>query len=462
MIESILNRKKSIRKTPIASLSIEILPEYGWSIGPNNERAFGPGTLFKGFVIVTCKELSERAEKLSLLFQGMESMLTYEIGIGAIRSNTVQFFKINSTLWEKTDESEALRPFQTYKFMFTIQMPMVQFPPSMSHDFYKCSFKLSAHLYPSSSDYSTTSSTRLPVTAQTFIKYIPLIETRVSKIPPIYLEDLRKKKKKKKVKKDVVITSVELSSIEYVIGDTIQATVHIERNLHDDRPPSSDTYTAPLLIPATQQHVLISITMDLYQISRTTIDDEPIIERLVETQTHIIKENSTNKIGHYPVTLKLDKLLPPSFEYGRIISVSYKLKIMVQVKKISPPPPSDKVAFTGNPEISSNSHDATIPFDKDCLNDSSLGKRKGLKKYLGLPWSSVASVFETPIVIGTLGRGIRTYDELRNYSNLNSRSNNLLTYLPSFIQVVENEDILPEYEPTRLPSYNDTSNKQYN
>lgn len=48
MIESILNRKKSTVKTPIASISIEILPEYGWSIGPNNERAFGPGTLFKG------------------------------------------------------------------------------------------------------------------------------------------------------------------------------------------------------------------------------------------------------------------------------------------------------------------------------------------------------------------------------------------------------------------------------
>lgn len=53
MIESILNRKKSTVKTPIASLSIEILPEYGWSIGPNNERAFGPGTLFKGIKKVT-------------------------------------------------------------------------------------------------------------------------------------------------------------------------------------------------------------------------------------------------------------------------------------------------------------------------------------------------------------------------------------------------------------------------
>lgn len=397
-------------------------------------------------MIVTCKEFSETAEKLSLIFQGTESMLTYEIGLGAIRSNTVQFFKINSTLWEKTDASEALRPLETYKFMFTIQMPMIQFPPSMSHDFYKCSFKLSAHLYPSSGH------SKLPVTAQTFIKYIPLIETRVSKIP-IHLNDLRKKKNKK-VKKDVVITSVELSSTEYVIGDTIQATVHIERDLHDR--PISGTNTAPL-IPAIT-HAL-SITMDLYQISTITVDDEPIIERLVETQTYILKENSTSKIGHYPVTLKLNKLLPPSFEYGRIVSVSYKLKLKVQVKKTSPPPPSDKVAFTGNPEMSIHSNDATILFDnKDCLNYS-VGKRKGLKKYLGLPWSSVASVFETPIVIGTLGRGIRTYDELRNYSTslMNSRSNNL-TYLPSFIQVVENEDILPEYEAARLPSYHDTSN----
>lgn len=53
MIESILSgrRRSSQQSTAsIADVSIEILPEFGWSIG--NERLFGPGTLFQGIVCV--------------------------------------------------------------------------------------------------------------------------------------------------------------------------------------------------------------------------------------------------------------------------------------------------------------------------------------------------------------------------------------------------------------------------
>lgn len=47
MIDSILSgRRRSSQTTSIAAVSIEILPEFGWSIG--DERLFGPGTLFQG------------------------------------------------------------------------------------------------------------------------------------------------------------------------------------------------------------------------------------------------------------------------------------------------------------------------------------------------------------------------------------------------------------------------------
>jgi hypothetical protein len=47
MIDSILSgRRRSSQTTSIAAVSIEILPEFGWSFG--DERLFGPGTLFQG------------------------------------------------------------------------------------------------------------------------------------------------------------------------------------------------------------------------------------------------------------------------------------------------------------------------------------------------------------------------------------------------------------------------------
>lgn len=48
-MESILSLRKSMPvSSSVASISIELLPEFGWSVGNNDERAFGPGTLFQG------------------------------------------------------------------------------------------------------------------------------------------------------------------------------------------------------------------------------------------------------------------------------------------------------------------------------------------------------------------------------------------------------------------------------
>jgi hypothetical protein len=46
MIESLLSRRRSNGNSSIGSLSIEILPEFGWPRG--NQRLFGPGTIFQG------------------------------------------------------------------------------------------------------------------------------------------------------------------------------------------------------------------------------------------------------------------------------------------------------------------------------------------------------------------------------------------------------------------------------
>ncbi|KAG2235985.1 hypothetical protein INT48_004315 [Thamnidium elegans] len=394
-------------KASIASISIEILPEYGWSVGSdNNEQVFGPGTLFRGYVIVNCKEHSERASRLHLLFQGSESMLTYDIGLGAMRSSTIQFFKVHTTLWKKVDALDVLKPMKTYKFLFTIQMPLVQFPPSMSHDFYKCTFKLTAYLYPS------LEFGKMPVVAQSNIQYIPCIETRVPKLP-IYLQDTKKKKEEAiKLSSSVV----ELSSIEFVSGSTIKAIIHVNKASNTVSPISD----------------ILNVVLCLYQISTFHIDDEPISERLVETQTHIIKTHASGT-GQYGVYLKLNEMLPPSFAYGKVMCLSYKLKIKIYVKKSK---------ITNG--LENNNAENSIHYNDDT--------KKSLKKYLVLPWSSAVSVFESPIVIGTMGRGIRADDQLRVYTGISSRPRDALC-IPSFIQDDESEDMLPEYEASRLPSY---------
>jgi hypothetical protein len=368
----------------------------------------------KGYVNVKCNESSAKATRLRLVFQGSEAMLTYDVGPGVIRTQTNQLFGVRSVLWQKTDENELLNTTTTYKFLFTIQMPLVQYPPSIDHAFYRCCYKLSAYLDPSLG-YG-----EVPVMTQVKIDYIPLMETKLLK-SPLYLEDL------KKGKNQTPPVSVKLHSIQYLSGDTIQANICITS---DRISPNNSSSLA--------NHEY-NVTLNLYQISKFNLDKEPILTRLVCTQSHIIKtdntinnSNSSIEQSQHPVSLKIDEELPPSFDYSRIMSLSYKLKVKVYIKKTRAPPSSVNNGQT----------------------------RKKVKEIMTtLPWTSSAlSMFETPIIIGTMGRGIRAMDGLKAYSRYLNEDDPVP--IPKFVKNLVHEDELPKYEPARLPLYNDSYNHE--
>lgn len=384
--------------------------------------------LIIGYVVVKCHKFSTKAFCLRLVFHGVEAMLTYDTGPGIMRSQSRQLFAISTELWKKTEVFKYLKPIETYKFLFTIQMPLVQFPPSMSHDFYRCVYKLSAYL-DIPLGYTDT-----PIMAQIDIKYIPLTETRLLKAP-IYLQDLKKKKKDNAI--SAVVASVRLHSIEYVSGGTIQATVYLKGELSGSAAQSSDE---------------LSIVLSLYQVSKFNADAEPILEYLVETQTHVIRNysNNSNVEKQYELSVPIDESLPPSFKYGMVMCLSYKLKIKIYLQKSKPldskisRSTASETRYRNNVTVTSTNH----------LNENTNKNKINLRKYLGFSWFTAIASFETPIVIATLGRGIRAGDELKEYSNFKNRSNQMPR--PCFIRSLEYEDALPKYEDIRLPSYSDT------
>ncbi|RCH79873.1 hypothetical protein CU098_000708, partial [Rhizopus stolonifer] len=387
-----------------------ILPEFGWTMG--EEKFFGPGTIFQGYVKLRCRDEIYKATRLRLVFSGAESMLTYDVGPGLIRSQSNQLFGIRSTLWKRRQEDEELRSGKAYKFKFTIQMPLVQFPPSMNHSLYKCSYKLCAYL-DSAESYDET-----PLTAHIPINYIPLIETRLLK-SPIYLEDVKKRKKHRNKWMAMPAVTVKLHSVEYLSGDTIQAIICTTK---------PDVSASSFIAPSFKFDY--SITMNLYQISQFHSDKEPLLSQLVGTQSYTLDETNETEQQHH-LGLQLESYLPPSFEYSKIMSLSYKLRIKVYIKR------------------------ARTSLSSAVSKQDS----KKLKEAMTLPWpTSTMSMFETPIVIGTLGRGIRTDDELQAYTKFSSEHDPLPT--PKFIENLQHEDTLPKYEPIRLPDYEEDGQKQ--
>jgi hypothetical protein len=394
------------------------------------------------------------------VFQGVEAMLAYDMGPGVMRSHTSPLFGVRQVLWKKSDENDVLKARTTYKFLFTIQMPMVQFPPSMNHDYYRCTYKLSAYLDPSLG-YG-----EIPVMTQIHIKYIPLTETRLLKTP-IYLEDLKRKKNGNT--SSAITASVKLYSLEYMSGSTIRATICVTRN-------SNNSATSLPPLPSSLNTMAdLSITMYLYQVSKFNLDAEPISEELIATQTHVIKNNKNYNVDgqeqQYPVFIKLNETLPPTFEYSTIMSLTYKLKIKIHLKKSKPESTTTTKSSTAAAAATTNSSTETVENSNDSSNNfitvtttdhllegANKKKKKNFKKLLAFR-STAISVFETPILIGTMGRGIRAGDELKKYSEFDKDSTDNPIPTPRFVKNIEYEDSLPRYEAGRLPSYGDPSSR---
>lgn len=360
-----------------------------------------------GHVVVKCKEHSARATRLRMHFQGVEAMLTYDVGPGIIRTSSSQLFGVRHTLWKKQDDEDGLHAMTTYRFLFTIQMPFVQFPPSMRHDYYRCTYKLSAFLDPSLG-YG-----EVPVMSQRFINYIPLTETRLLKAP-LYLKDL-KSRRKQATSPNMPSATVKLVSVEYLSGDTIQAIICPK---FTEGHSSCSTY---------DYHV----TLNLYQVSSFTADSVPILSQLVETKSHhcqVQQDNNSSTGNEFRVDLKLKDDLPPSFEYSKIMTLGYKLKVKVYIKK-------RKASFSLTTAMQSKPAE---------------GSKKLKEIMTTLPWPTTAmSTFETDIMVGTLSRGVRAGEDLQEYTSF--RTSEVPT--PKFIKHIEYEDELPRYEAARLPSY---------
>ncbi|EIE87195.1 hypothetical protein RO3G_11906 [Rhizopus delemar RA 99-880] len=133
------------------------------------------------------------------------------------------------------------------------------------------------------------------------------------------LEDI--KRRRIAMNQSDISATVKLSAVEYIAGDTIQATVYVTEG---QKKKSKRSLTLNDL----------SISMRVYQISKFNLDEKPILSQLMATNTYILKnnklDNDENKMTQvHQVSLELDEELAPSMEYSQIMSLSYKLVISI-------------------------------------------------------------------------------------------------------------------------------------
>ncbi|KAI9498473.1 hypothetical protein BDB00DRAFT_867621 [Zychaea mexicana] len=384
-------------------LSVYLHPEFGWTAANTTAPVFGPGSVLRGSVRVHLpSNQQQQPDQLRIVFHASETLTgvpnadAYSVD-GRYRHE--QFFGSQRILWTSKD-----KPLENgTELSFTIQLPMVQFPPSIEiANFYACRFRLSTFLEgpticsSNSDNYAADSSSRhrpLIAKAQCPVVYVPQIETRASKEASNQQQQTRRPFTLEAVDKQQRNFKLQLDALDYIAGDTIQPLIY--------QPPA-------------------------YRISMKLLQVFTIHAGKQKTFTRPIAESTNTQLLEIP-----DESIP-SFTYGRLVSVSYKLRVSFHSREI------------------------------------------GLSSRLLLPLkssssSAVVSFPDIPIRIGTLGYGIRSSDELQIYTAFqtifrhkqqNTNNNMPPLPIPRYVSSVGYKDTLPLYENYQLPSYQEQQQGQ--
>lgn len=350
------------------SLTIELLPEFGWSI--KGEHVYGPGSVFQGQVKFNMA-VNLPVERVRLAFYATEAIPAPEYTVSISRSSKKTLFSIQNTLWD----SKVLEPLELnmdYSFPFTIQMPMVQFPPSINQSKYQCLFQLIAIV-------------DTPTLEQSMIKKIvpvqcmPFVETSLLKMPM-----------EMNAQKGDLSGRIRMGAQEFVPGDYIPISLHVESSKKKKRSSAGG-----------MDYVTVRLELVQTMAFLTKPNEIPDQTKIVASSTSNLLLVSGACDADFEIKIPSD--IPPTYDYGKLVKISYKLQVSVDQK----------------------------------------GPLGGI-------WSLSVQWHEIEIIIGTLGYGIRTSNELKLYTEF-EEDNHSTT--PKFMKSIEYEDALPLYEASKLPTY---------
>lgn len=249
-----------------------------------------PYTPTPGYVRVELPEqpLKENIDRLRVLFHASEAIALTKPKDNGSKYKRQQFFGTQRILWRCKTGAYQDSHGRVQDFPFTIQMPLVQFPPSMLiKNVYCCKFRLEAFL--------ETRDDKLLAAADCPLSYTPLIETRTTKLtqPYVIAKTWPGPSSSGNSNNNNIgpIIRVELESLTFVAGDCITPRI-------------------------------VSPTECSYQIAllRSTISTRDTNKRHMITT--IVAEATDEE-------LVIPSDLIPSVSYGRLMTIQYSLCIKV-------------------------------------------------------------------------------------------------------------------------------------
>ncbi|CAO3612247.1 unnamed protein product [Cunninghamella echinulata] len=302
------------QKMKDSNLTITLLPEFGWSI--HGTPVYGPNSCFSGEIQLKLSK-AFKIDRVRLVFQGVESLPPFDVSPGVVRGKKNALFGVQQTLWESKDGSPMLDA-NTYHYSFTLQLPNVQYPPSVRNDYYACNYKLIAvaELQSQNGSYETLFINEEPVL------YMPYVETRPLKQPSLVQQQQQQS--------DLTVFT-KFQSFDYVVGDSIIGSIQVNSFINSN----SNQNVSTLMKKS------IEVSLRVYQTTKNLLfDDVTGSTCLVAYNNYKLYPVSTTTIDKkksklsYSSNIELDLPfdLPPTFTYSSLASMTYKLCINVKRK----------------------------------------------------------------------------------------------------------------------------------
>ncbi|KAI8072750.1 hypothetical protein BC940DRAFT_330209 [Gongronella butleri] len=273
-------------KKGLSSLAIELCPEFGQS--RDGDLVFGPGSVFQGIVHAHVPEKEASVHRLCVIFSASESVQLHSTLESVIRGRQHQLFGTQHVLWETTEEEK--RPPRA-QFRFTVQLPLIQLPPSMSHRSlrYACRYGVVAMLYDASK--------RVVASAQVPVHYRPWVVTRALKVP---------------MHRHGRYALVRQPTTDYLPGDKVTLLL------------------SPLLPKLQVSLELVQIVTLVCQMQDERVPPAETV--LVRSVPRVLQQEShapQQPHASHPIAIDIPWQLAPTYTHGRLIHIHYELVLKV-------------------------------------------------------------------------------------------------------------------------------------
>ncbi|CAO3598481.1 unnamed protein product [Absidia cylindrospora] len=426
---------KGLKHAP-SNFSIEILPQY---LTDNGNLICYPGSVFEGLVKLTLAEPIV-FQRLKIVFKATERVNYDAMGWEKIRNDDGRLFAVRTTLLGRhmqhsgdTNNNTVLQAGE-HIFSFAIELPLVNYPPSIDHHLVGTTFTLVASI-----ERGTGVNGHIFRSTPYLVCFRPALQTRVNKVLP---SSLSASSEHVAPLTQRIMAKLSLPSLEYNLFDTIKIPLKLTLTA------ANDNHFADISL----QQLHISLKQTITIVHKTFTRTETTTVSHIDHRISNMLSPPTSPVSSPPTIGSSSMTSPPlPLSSSAASSSSSVSSSSMSSSSSSSSSSTPSIVYQGELAIDSNllpTVGYSSRYKVDYMLSVSVKTRHG-------PLSTKKKLFNLAIHFGTLPAGMLPNEAIQVYTEEEVINSTCLLFKPKFLKPLNDPvEFLPAYDELyRPPSY---------